>query len=176
MRCSPKRHASSTALLLPVLYRPSPPELSLQIVTPCDCWVTVWAQHYPDNPTTGHCLRIPGHDAWMCCCLQLAVPIGLSPPCALPLPAWPILISLLTLPFPLGGCANGAPGLSLFHCSVLGPHRGAGGGGSFRALASHNGPTHPPTSEKIASGDKIKFTKEAGDRRPISGTRTFFGV
>ena len=26
--------------------------------------------------------------------------------------------------FPLGGCANGAPGLSLFHCSVLGPHRG----------------------------------------------------
>ena len=43
--------------------------------------------------------------------------------------------------FPLGGCANGAPGLSLFHCSVSGPHGGgqlpsplagcvqAGGGG-----------------------------------------------
>ena len=62
------------------------------------------------------------HDAWLCCCLQLAasiglspltialplkrfppqvaVPIGLSPPCALPLPAWPFLTSLLTLPFP----------------------------------------------------------------------------
>ena len=25
---------------------------------------------------------------------------------------------------PLGGCANGAPGLSLFHCPVSGPHRG----------------------------------------------------
>ena len=62
------------------------------------------------------------HDAWMDCCLKLAapiglspltlalslnsfppqaaVPIGLSPLCALPLPAWPILTSLLTLPFP----------------------------------------------------------------------------
>ena len=26
--------------------------------------------------------------------------------------------------FPLGGGANGAPGLPLFHCSVSGPHRG----------------------------------------------------
>ena len=26
--------------------------------------------------------------------------------------------------FPLEGCANGAPRLSLFHCSVSGPHRG----------------------------------------------------
>ena len=26
--------------------------------------------------------------------------------------------------FPSVGCANGTPGLSLFHCSVLGPHRG----------------------------------------------------
>ena len=26
--------------------------------------------------------------------------------------------------FPLGGCANGAPGLSLFHCFVRGPHGG----------------------------------------------------
>ena len=60
-------------------------------------------------------------DAWLYCCLQLAVPIGLSPltlalslhhlppqaavpiglsPCALPLPAWPILTFLHTLPFP----------------------------------------------------------------------------
>ena len=34
-------------------------------------------------------------------------------------------LSLSTsLPFPLGGCTHGAPGLSLFHCSVSGPHRG----------------------------------------------------
>ena len=26
--------------------------------------------------------------------------------------------------FPLVGCANGASGLSLFHCPMLGPHRG----------------------------------------------------
>ena len=78
------------------------------------------------------------HDAWLCYCLQLAapiglspltaalpsnpfppqlaVPIGLSPPRALPLPAWPIL--------PLVGCANGAPGLSLLHCSVSRLHGG----------------------------------------------------
>ena len=28
------------------------------------------------------------------------------------------------LPYPSVGCANGAAGLSLFHCSVSGPHRG----------------------------------------------------
>ena len=42
---------------------------------------------------------------------------------SLPLPGLP-----LTPPtppsFPSGGCANGAPGLSLFHCSVSGPHGG----------------------------------------------------
>ena len=63
------------------------------------------------------------HDASLCCCLQLAAPVGLSPltlavslnpvpphhpqaaapislspPCALPLPAWPTLTSPLTLP------------------------------------------------------------------------------
>ena len=63
-----------------------------------------------------------GHDAWLCRCLQLAAPAGLSPlttalplnafplqaaapsglspPCGLPLPAWPILTSLHALPFP----------------------------------------------------------------------------
>ena len=68
--------------------------------------------------TSGH----KTYDAWMYCCLplaapiglspftlalslnpfspQVAAPIGLSPPCALPFPAWPILTSLLTLPFP----------------------------------------------------------------------------
>ena len=29
-----------------------------------------------------------------------------------------------SLPFPSVGCANGAPGLSLFHCSVSSPHGG----------------------------------------------------
>ena len=65
------------------------------------------------------------HDAWLRCCLQLAAPtglspltaaiplnpvpphaaapIGLSPPCALPLPAWPTLTSLFTLPSSGGG-------------------------------------------------------------------------
>ena len=83
-------------------------------------------------------------DTWVCCCLQLLAPIGRSPlptafplhplppyaamliglsPCALPLPPWRILLS--THPsFPLVSCANTAPGLSLFHCSVSGPHRG----------------------------------------------------
>ena len=52
-------------------------------------------------PSLGLFLRPGGggaegwHDAWLCCCLQLAAPIGLSPPCALPLPAWPVRTSLL---------------------------------------------------------------------------------
>ena len=75
---------------------------------------------------------------------QAAAPIGLPPPRALPLPAWAILTSLHCLLFPR--CANGAPGLSLFHGSVPGPHGGeplaryvpvytpsrrCGGGGGF---------------------------------------------
>ena len=84
------------------------------------------------------------HDTWVFCGLQLAAPICLSPlTAALPLnfasigggahrplttlcPPSPCLAYLyLSTPpsFPLGGCANGAPGLSLFHCSVSGPHR-----------------------------------------------------
>ena len=31
---------------------------------------------------------------------RAVVPIGLSPPCDLALPAWPILTSVFTLPFP----------------------------------------------------------------------------
>ena len=50
------------------------------------------------------------------------MPIGLSPLSALEIPVWPIPTSLHTLPFP--GCANRAPGMSLFHRSVSGPHRG----------------------------------------------------
>ena len=86
------------------------------------------------------------HDIWVCCCLrpaapigrlpltaalplnplppQAAVPIGLSPARALPLPL-PGLPSPSHTPFlSPGNCANGAPGLSLFHCSVSGPHGG----------------------------------------------------
>ena len=137
-----------------------------------------------------------GYDAWLCCSLQraapmglspltaalplnplpqqAAAPIGLSPPCALPPPAWPtpppcdipsgccfftgpwtvthsplrmlrrvaafcrplrpvlLLVSFprsrspvpFPFPFPSGGCANGAPRLSLFRCSVSGLHGG----------------------------------------------------
>ena len=59
---------------------------------------------------------------------QVAAPISPSPPGAPPLLPWPILTSLTHPSFPLGGCANGAPGLSLFHCSVSSPH----GGGQLR--------------------------------------------
>ena len=56
--------------------------------------------------------------------LKLAVPIGLSRPSALDLPVLPILSSLHTPSLPLVGCANEAPELSQFHCSVSCPHRG----------------------------------------------------
>ena len=87
------------------------------------------------------------HDARLCCCLlraapiglsplalsllsnpfppQAAVPIGPSPPRALTLPLPGLsLPPLHPLPFPSGRCANGAPGLSLSHCPVSGPHGG----------------------------------------------------
>ena len=49
------------------------------------------------------------------------MPIGLSPPCAVPLPACPT--HLPTPPsLPSAGCANRAPGLSLFCCAVSGSH------------------------------------------------------
>ena len=51
------------------------------------------------------------------------VPISLSPPCVLPLCLAYLFLST-SLSFPSGGCANGAPELSLFHCSVSGPHGG----------------------------------------------------
>ena len=50
------------------------------------------------------------------------MPIGLSPPCALPLPAWPTLASLLTLPFPWSVVPTEAPDCLRWHCSVSGPH------------------------------------------------------
>ena len=53
-----------------------------------------------------------------------AAPIGPSPPCAPPRPTWPILPYPNSPPFPMGGCANGASGLSLFHCFAPGPHEG----------------------------------------------------
>ena len=87
-----------------------------------------------------------GDDAWLCCCLQLPAPIGLSPrTSALPLNPLPPqrrfpLASRLPCPpspslayphppytppsFPSGGCANGAPGPSLCHCSASGPRGG----------------------------------------------------
>ena len=89
------------------------------------------------------------HDARLCCCQQRAVPIGLSPltlalplnplpphttatPIAPPPPSSalpPPLPGLPSppphpLPFPSGGCATAAPGLSLLHCPVSGPHGG----------------------------------------------------
>ena len=78
------------------------------------------------------------YDILVCFGLQLAAPIGRSPLSA-PFPSIgsgahrplitlcpsSIYLSLSTsLSFPLARCANGAPGLSRFHCSVSGPHRG----------------------------------------------------
>ena len=87
------------------------------------------------------------HNTSLCSCLQLAAPIGLSPltpalplnplppqpaapiglspPRALPPPAWPPLDPPTPPSFPSGGCANGAPRLSLFgggegECSFCG--------------------------------------------------------
>ena len=101
-------------------------------------------------------------DAWVDCFLKLAAPIGLWPitpvlskspfrrqrcPSASdhPIP-W---IYCLPIPpthpsFPWRGCANGAPVLSLFHCSVLGPHccgLGGGEGGSASAPLAARRPT-----------------------------------
>ena len=79
----------------------------------------------------------------MDCGLERAAPDGLSPltlafpslrkrrrpsgphPLApsLPLPGLPSP-PLHPLPLPSGGCTNGAPGQSLFHCPVSGPHGG----------------------------------------------------
>ena len=57
--------------------------------------------------------------------LQAAAPIGLSPPRALPLPPPGLSLPPRTPPsIPLGVCANRAPTPSLFHCSVSGPHGG----------------------------------------------------
>ena len=55
---------------------------------------------------------------------QAVVPIGLSPPLCPSSPSLAYLSLSTSLSFPSGGCANGDPGLSLFHCSVSGPHRG----------------------------------------------------
>ena len=87
------------------------------------------------------------HDAGLCCCLEPAAPIGLSPlplalalnplppqaaapiglppPRALPPSACPIFPPPPTPPsLAPGVCPNEAPGLSLCHCSVSGPHGG----------------------------------------------------
>ena len=77
------------------------------------------------------------------CGLQPVPPIGLSPlyrrPSLEPSPSaggaahWPLTPIAPSLPlpglpspppFPSGRCANGAPGLSLFHCPVSGPRGG----------------------------------------------------
>ena len=52
------------------------------------------------------------------------VPIGLSPPSCPPSPSLAYRSLSTSLSFPSGGCASGAPRLSLFHCSVSGPHGG----------------------------------------------------
>ena len=68
---------------------------------------------------------------------QAAAPIGLSPPRALPPPRPPYPHLPTHRSLPSGGRANGAPGPSLCHCPVSGPHGGGrrpsplamGGGG-----------------------------------------------
>ena len=62
----------------------------------------------------------------------LSLGLSLHRPWCLPASHHPVFfssslpkLSLSTsLSFPLVNCANGAPGRSLFHCSVSGPHRG----------------------------------------------------
>ena len=76
------------------------------------------------------------HDAWLRCFLQraapaglspltaalplnplppqAAAPIGLSPPCAHPLPAWPVLTSVRPLPFPWEGVPTDPPDCPCF--------------------------------------------------------------
>ena len=53
----------------------------------------------------------------------------------------PYLSLSTSLAFPLYGCGNGAPRLSLFHCSVSGPHRG---GQLSLQLARGGGEAHLP--------------------------------
>ena len=94
-----------------------------------------------------HLSFLDWHDAWTDYCgLKLAAPVGLSPPtlalsldptsCVAggahqpltpscppsPCPAFPHLPTPPSVP--LTRCANAAPGLSLLHCSVAGPHGG----------------------------------------------------
>ena len=59
---------------------------------------------------------------------EVAAPIRLSPPRALPPPAWPILTPLHPLPLTREVVPTEPPELSLFHCS------GGGGGGWHEAL------------------------------------------
>ena len=96
-------------------------------------------------PGVRHAIQGRGDDTLVCFGLQLVAPIGRSPLPALPLDSftpWAVVpiglsppslayLSVSTsLSFPLVGCANGGPGLSLFHCSVSGPH----GGGQLPSL------------------------------------------
>ena len=89
---------------------------------------------------------------------KVPVPIGLSPPSARDLPVSPILTSLHPLLFPFRppvGCANGAPGLSRFHCSVSGPH----GGGQWPSPLARA----PRRAPHAASGES-PLTAVGGER------------
>ena len=129
--------------VLCVLYSKHPPR---RIIVQCgghDCrcmrsGMALYIVHRHTRACTGCCSGGGGwgwHNTSLCCCLQLAAPIGLSPLTAAlhlkPLPpqaAAPIGLSPPCAPappsFPSGGSANGAPGLSLFHCSVPRLHGG----------------------------------------------------
>ena len=58
----------------------------------------------------------------------------------------------LSFPLPLVGCANGAPGLSLFHYSVSGPHRGGPLARRVQAVIPNRRWGTPPQRRRLGPG------------------------